>query len=266
MTLADIFAKDGADERSELLELIPPSLMERLGVVPLARSGNRLMLAMVDPSDSLAIYDLHLQTGLDIYPVALQSLSATLPPAGELLDRNIALPAWKELVARSAPRADEETPTARNNVSYLRRRDNQPARGTQVNRVVTNGTCSIRLPAGSKLRGACLKIGGRTVEGSLLERHHTDESVGQNLPTVTIEQPIEGLLCITAANFPANQRAILQLDIVRHLETQATGAQLRFPLVLAPRHVKRLRTHYQIFSKNSTLVLIDQRAELGRCG
>ncbi|HZK17813.1 MAG TPA: hypothetical protein VFD15_00725, partial [Clostridia bacterium] len=53
----------------KLLKVIPESLIRRHKAVPLARDGSRLTVAMSDPFDAVAIDDLRLVTGNEIYPV-----------------------------------------------------------------------------------------------------------------------------------------------------------------------------------------------------
>jgi type IV pilus assembly protein PilB len=59
---------------AETMSLIPPEVMEKHQVIPLARSGKTLTVAMGDPFDIVAIENLHVVTGLDITPlVGLES-------------------------------------------------------------------------------------------------------------------------------------------------------------------------------------------------
>jgi len=53
----------------EAVRLIPMSLAERHHVIPVSRNGNRLRVAMVDPTNFFAIDDLRMVTQLDIEPV-----------------------------------------------------------------------------------------------------------------------------------------------------------------------------------------------------
>lgn len=63
------FAPDG-----EIMALVPSDTMAKHQLIPLARIGRTLTVAMGDPFDIVAIEDLHVLTGLDITPlVALDS-------------------------------------------------------------------------------------------------------------------------------------------------------------------------------------------------
>ena len=53
----------------EVVRLIPMSLAERHGVIPLRKKGNRLSVAMVDPTNFFAIDDLRMVTQSEIEPV-----------------------------------------------------------------------------------------------------------------------------------------------------------------------------------------------------
>ena len=55
-------------ERSAV-QMIPMSLAERHGVLPIRRNGNRLMVAMLDPTNFFAIDDLRMVTQCEIEPV-----------------------------------------------------------------------------------------------------------------------------------------------------------------------------------------------------
>ncbi len=52
-----------------VMKVIPDHLVQRYNVVPLKRDGNKLMVAMLDPSNVFALDDLRLVTGFDIEPV-----------------------------------------------------------------------------------------------------------------------------------------------------------------------------------------------------
>ena len=54
---------------AQTLELIPKHLIERYRVLPIARRGNRLSVAMMNPLDIFTIDQLRLVTGLEIDPV-----------------------------------------------------------------------------------------------------------------------------------------------------------------------------------------------------
>lgn len=57
-------SEDSVD--SEVSRLIPPYLAQRHGVVAIGRKGNRLIVAMSDPSNIVAIDDIRLLTGLEV--------------------------------------------------------------------------------------------------------------------------------------------------------------------------------------------------------
>jgi hypothetical protein len=59
------------------LALVPKELMRRHGVLPVAKSGDTLVVAMTDPNNPFAIDDLRQVTGMRIQAVAV--------PAQELL-------------------------------------------------------------------------------------------------------------------------------------------------------------------------------------
>ena len=60
---------------AELANLLPENLADYYGVIPLARMGNTLTLAVADPFDILQIDDIHLVTGCDIRPVLSTDVS-----------------------------------------------------------------------------------------------------------------------------------------------------------------------------------------------
>jgi len=62
---------------AEVVGLVPAALCRRRRVMPVARSGDRLTLAMVDPSDILAIDDVASVTGLIARPVVVTSSAMT---------------------------------------------------------------------------------------------------------------------------------------------------------------------------------------------
>lgn len=57
----------------EVVSLVPAALCRRRRVIPVASTGDRLTLAMVDPSDILAIDDVASVTGLIVRPVVVTS-------------------------------------------------------------------------------------------------------------------------------------------------------------------------------------------------
>ncbi|HEX4835701.1 MAG TPA: ATPase, T2SS/T4P/T4SS family [bacterium] len=57
---------EGDSVDPEASRLVPPYLAQRHGVVAIGRKGNRLMVAMSDPSNVVAIDDIRLLTGLDV--------------------------------------------------------------------------------------------------------------------------------------------------------------------------------------------------------
>ncbi len=58
----------------EILSLIPAEIAYRYQVLPLGRKGNTLFVAMVDPTNIVAIDEIRFSTGLDVSPViALES-------------------------------------------------------------------------------------------------------------------------------------------------------------------------------------------------
>jgi len=52
----------------EVLNLLPPEIAQKYGVVPLKRNGKELSLAMINPKDIFAIDAVRFRTGLDIKP------------------------------------------------------------------------------------------------------------------------------------------------------------------------------------------------------
>ena len=52
----------------EAVRLVPMSLAERHGIIPIRKKGNRLMVAMVDPTNFFAIDDLRMVTQCEIEP------------------------------------------------------------------------------------------------------------------------------------------------------------------------------------------------------
>ncbi len=58
----------------DVLSLVPPETAYRYQVLPLARKGNVLFLAMVDPTNIIAIDEIRFSTGLEVSPaIALES-------------------------------------------------------------------------------------------------------------------------------------------------------------------------------------------------
>lgn len=53
----------------EIIRIIPEQLVKRHNVIPLRKEGNKLVVAMTDPLNVVAIDDLRLVTGLEIEPV-----------------------------------------------------------------------------------------------------------------------------------------------------------------------------------------------------
>jgi type IV pilus assembly protein PilB len=61
----------------EVVALVPPLLCRRRRVIPVASTGDRVTLAMVDPSDILAIDDVASVTGLIVRPVVVTPSAMT---------------------------------------------------------------------------------------------------------------------------------------------------------------------------------------------
>jgi type IV pilus assembly protein PilB len=61
----------------EVVALVPPMLCRRRRVIPVASTGDRVTLAMVDPSDILAIDDVASVTGLIVRPVVVTPSAMT---------------------------------------------------------------------------------------------------------------------------------------------------------------------------------------------
>ncbi len=53
----------------DVAKAIPPSLVQRYSAIPIRRSGNRLTVAMADPSNVFALDDIRLVTGYEIDPM-----------------------------------------------------------------------------------------------------------------------------------------------------------------------------------------------------
>ncbi len=90
--------------------VVPRAVCARHRVLPIARSGDKLVLAMADPRDADAIYDVVLTTGLDVEPVfAGESMAAFFKLLDEGADAEsyddvmAAIPA--DVRAERAPRA-----------------------------------------------------------------------------------------------------------------------------------------------------------------
>lgn len=67
----------------EVVNMIPASLVQKYGVIPLSRFGRVLTVAMVNPSDILGIEDIKFSTGYEISPVV-----AALDQVMRLMDQN----------------------------------------------------------------------------------------------------------------------------------------------------------------------------------
>ncbi len=57
------------DIDSEVVKLLPPQLIRRNKILPVARRNNTLTLAMADPLDQQAIDDVRMASGMDVIPV-----------------------------------------------------------------------------------------------------------------------------------------------------------------------------------------------------
>ncbi len=68
LSFKELSPADGIDQA--LLSLVPEHLMRRYMLFPVKKSGNRLLIAMAEPFNILAIDDLRLFTGCDIEPLA----------------------------------------------------------------------------------------------------------------------------------------------------------------------------------------------------
>ncbi|HOF86754.1 MAG TPA: ATPase, T2SS/T4P/T4SS family [Armatimonadota bacterium] len=85
-------------------KVIPDHLVQRYNVVPLRRDGNKLVVAMLDPSNVFALDDLRLVTGFDIDPVlatpddmdALRSSQGAAPAAESSMTTALAVAAGAE--------------------------------------------------------------------------------------------------------------------------------------------------------------------------
>ncbi len=62
---------------SEVVELIPRNVCEFYGLIPVAKIGNALSIAMVDPTNVFAIDDIKLMTGMDIVPTIASETDIT---------------------------------------------------------------------------------------------------------------------------------------------------------------------------------------------
>ncbi len=67
-----------------VLKVIPDNLVQRYNIVPLRRSGGKLLVAMQDPTNVFALDDLRLVTGFDIEPVLASLDEITAIRRGEL--------------------------------------------------------------------------------------------------------------------------------------------------------------------------------------
>lgn len=65
----DFVDLDDIELEADLARSIPEHLAQRYKVIPVGQKGNRLTLAMVDPTNVIAIDDIRLITGFDIEPV-----------------------------------------------------------------------------------------------------------------------------------------------------------------------------------------------------
>ncbi|MCS5694825.1 type II secretion system ATPase GspE [Desulfofundulus thermocisternus] len=106
-----VLAADGVivDDRKvvdpQLLKIVPESLIRRYRLFPLRKSGRRLLVAMTEPLNVVAIDDLRLVTGLDIEPVV-----ANEKEINALIERHLGFPevekALQEMGPEQAPEED----------------------------------------------------------------------------------------------------------------------------------------------------------------
>lgn len=62
-----------ADLDPEIVSIVPEQLVKRYKIIPLQKEGKKLLVAMSDPNNVVAIDDLRLITGLDIEPVSVDT-------------------------------------------------------------------------------------------------------------------------------------------------------------------------------------------------
>lgn len=92
----------------ELIKFIPEQLIKRHRVVPIKRQGNKLTVAMTDPSNILAIDDLRLIMGCEIEPIA-----ASEKEIEDIIQKHFGLPeidkAFEEFDIQAGPADEQES-------------------------------------------------------------------------------------------------------------------------------------------------------------
>jgi Type II secretion system (T2SS), protein E, N-terminal domain len=102
------------------LRLVPPAVCARHRALPIGRAGNTLVVAMADPNDADALFDMALVTGLEIEPVyAGGSTAAFLQHLDDTRDAR----SYDEVMAAIPPetRAEREPAARRAQESSMRR-------------------------------------------------------------------------------------------------------------------------------------------------
>ena len=149
----------------DVVAVVPPMLCRRRRVIPVASTGDRLTLAMVDPSDILAIDDVASVTGLIVRPVVVtdaamtQAISRYLRSDTELSQISAALEQSAAPVEINELAEDPDAPVVRF-VSLL------------IDQAIADRASDIHVePTGSELK-VRLRI-----DGVLHEMQHADRSI-----------------------------------------------------------------------------------------
>ncbi len=97
------YSSQGEDIDLNLLSLIPEEMMRKYKFFPVKKKGNRLHVAMADVFNVMALDDLRLLTGFDIYP-----LQTTEKEVGTFLDRRFGTSEMEQAILEVAQDLDNE--------------------------------------------------------------------------------------------------------------------------------------------------------------
>ena len=154
----------------ELVRSIPEHLAQRYKVIPLAQEGNRLMLGMADPSNTIAIDDIQLITGFNICPVQLGSQGGGLP-------------AWDDLQTSVQPlRIFPLTSLA------VKARVSGPLASVQIRQTFSNpfdkcieAVYIFPIYAGAAVHEFRMTVGDRVIEAEIQEKHQARETYAEGI-------------------------------------------------------------------------------------
>ncbi len=187
----------------EAVRLIPMSLAERHGVLPIRKNGNRLMVAMLDPTNFFAIDDLRMVTQCEIEP-----LIATESDILKAIQRSYSV---SDIVAKSVNRLHKEE---LDSIAEIETSEDAPVINivnSLIGQAIKNGASDIHLEPLEKGLRVRFRIDGVLRETASFPKHTQGAIISRvkiisNMDIAEKRTPQDGRIQVQEAGRPVDIR------------------------------------------------------------